>query len=149
MSNEISEAIFHGDDPQSLYQSMLKSINEFCVWILHQQENQQHDYVKQIADYVDANFSTPELSLDMIAEKFNLSIYMVSRMLKEYWNIGYKEYLTIKRIRYSKQLLEESSMNIADIAAASGFSDAMHFSRAFRANTGISPTQYRKITLSE
>jgi two-component system response regulator YesN len=148
INSEVSEAILHGDSPQNLYQSMQKSVDEYCAWIALQQEKQQQDSAKQIADYVDERYTDPALSLDMIADHFSISIYMVSRILKEYWNCGYKEYLTEKRIRFGKQLLEKDSLNISDIAAATGFNDAMHFSRTFRANTGISPIQYRKIMAS-
>lgn len=145
INSEVSEAILHGDSPQNLYLSLQKSVDDYCAWATQQQEKQQQDSARQIADYVDERFTDPALSLDMIADHFSISIYMVSRILKDYWHCGYKEYLTEKRIRFGKQLLEKNALSITDIATAAGFNDAMHFSRTFRANTGISPVQYRKI----
>lgn len=148
MSSQIHEAILHGDTPQMLYQSMLKSIAQVCERLSRRQESQRINAIKEVADYVEANFTDPALSLESIAGRFGLSIYVVSRMLKEYWNCGYKEYLTAKRIKYGMQLLEKGDQPIADIALAAGFNDVLHFSRTFRANTGMSPTKYRQIMVA-
>ena len=40
-------------------------------------------------------------------------------------------------------LLEQRDLPIGEIALQLGYFDACHFSRAFRARTGLSPRQYR------
>lgn len=48
------------------------------------------------------------------------------------------------RVRRGQQALEMTSMPIAEIAVTTGFCDQAHFTRVFRAATGVTPGQYRR-----
>ena len=48
------------------------------------------------------------------------------------------------RLRIAKKLLVETDLPIAQVAAASGFTSAVHFSLRFPRETGLSPSRYRK-----
>lgn len=48
------------------------------------------------------------------------------------------------RISVAKQLLKDTDATEAEIAQETGFYDAAHFFRVFKAETGLSPTEYRK-----
>lgn len=54
------------------------------------------------------------------------------------------EYLIRHRIDAAMRLLRESSLSIAEVAAACGFTDAGYFGRVFRRIMGCTPGQYRK-----
>lgn len=47
------------------------------------------------------------------------------------------------RLERARRLIKESAMSIADVAAATGFSDAAHFSRRFSGRFGASPRALR------
>ena len=53
-------------------------------------------------------------------------------------------YILTARINAARQLLETSSMLVADIATACGFYDQSHFTRAFIRERGITPGAYRR-----
>lgn len=54
------------------------------------------------------------------------------------------EYRTALQIAQAKNLLVGTSLRIGAIAALSGFSDALYFSRVFKSKTGLSPSVFRK-----
>ncbi len=54
-----------------------------------------------------------------------------------------------QRIRRAESLLVSSATHLDQIAAATGFHDAFHFSRTFKKVTGLSPSQYRNQPLLE
>jgi AraC family L-rhamnose operon transcriptional activator RhaR len=54
-----------------------------------------------------------------------------------------RDYLRHVRVERAKTLLERSSESVGDIALATGFSDAPHFARTFRAQVGMTPGAYR------
>lgn len=54
-------------------------------------------------------------------------------------------YITQMRVERAKHLLVTTDMVIQDIAAESGFYNALALMRAYKKLKGITPTQYRKI----
>jgi AraC-like DNA-binding protein len=54
--------------------------------------------------------------------------------------------ITKTRITVGCRLLRESDASVAQIALNCGFADHSAFTRAFRAVTGMSPTEYRRQT---
>ena len=51
--------------------------------------------------------------------------------------------IVLVKIHRAMEFLIRSDMTIAEIAAATGFSDSLYFSRQFRKFTGCSPRNYR------
>ena len=52
------------------------------------------------------------------------------------------KYITRVRIEYAKLLLRAEDVSIAYVAEASGFANANYFAKAFRRETGMSPSEY-------
>ena len=53
------------------------------------------------------------------------------------------QYVLARRIARSRELLERSNSPICEVAQATGFKGASHFSAAFKAQVGASPTDWR------
>jgi AraC-like DNA-binding protein len=83
------------------------------------------------------------LSVGMIAELTGCSTRTLQRLLKQY-DVSYKNLLNEARKNFAMANLEHSRLPITDIAHKLGYTDAGHFTRAFRRWTGMTPTQYRK-----
>ena len=56
------------------------------------------------------------------------------------------EYIRQLRVEYACRQLSSSSTALAEIASAAGFSDQSHFSRTFKRQIGMTPSQYRAIS---
>lgn len=82
------------------------------------------------------------LNAEALAQSLNLSARTLSRRLKD-------EGTTLPKLRtevgleYAELLLVETSKTVAQIADAAGFTNATAFSRAFRRNTGKTPSAWR------
>jgi len=53
------------------------------------------------------------------------------------------DYLTRYRIQRARELLRHSALPIGAVAASVGFQDPLYYSRAFRRETGESPSAWR------
>ncbi|HBP38928.1 MAG TPA: DNA-binding response regulator, partial [Clostridiales bacterium] len=65
-------------------------------------------------------------------------------MFKKATEMGFSEYITQKRIDYSKLLLmtaPDKSMN--EIALSSGFTNVSYFIKIFKSMCGVTPSKYR------
>jgi YesN/AraC family two-component response regulator len=65
------------------------------------------------------------------------------REFKAAFGVTFLEYLCNYRIDKAKRLLANPTMSVTDVAAAVGFTDPSYFTRVFRKQEGLSPTEYR------
>ena len=102
-----------------------------------------HANACRIADYLYAHYHE-DLSLDQIAEKFSFSKYYISRTFREVTGYTLREYLNLHRIRAAKQLLEETSFPVEEVASRVGYHSSVYFEKIFKKYMGLPPLQYRK-----
>ena len=104
--------------------------------------------VKKAAQYISLNYSR-DISIERIAEELHVSrSYLTSRFSAE-MGLTPARYLANIRLSQSKELLSTTASPIAEVAAACGFQDSYYFSRFFKVNTGMTPSQYRKSSSDE
>ncbi|MHC4872238.1 MAG: helix-turn-helix domain-containing protein [Planctomycetota bacterium] len=99
--------------------------------------------LKPAIDYIEENISR-RLSVVEIAKQVNLERSYFSRYFKKVLKEPPLKYLNRRRIELSLGMLRNEDLTLDTIAWNLGFCDAFHFSRAFKAHAGISPSQYRK-----
>ncbi len=105
--------------------------------------NSTHKIISEVAAYINTHYSE-NITLDTISERFFISPYYFSRTFKKVMRVPFAEYLNGVRIKEAQQLLRRSRMNIAEIAAATGYKSSTHFGRVFKEIVGMSPIAYKK-----
>lgn len=87
---------------------------------------------------------TENISLSSLAEKYSVSQSGLSMMIKSKLGISFSEYITAKRMNKAKELLEDETKSITEVAEAVGYHDYYYFTKVFKKTQGISPSKYRK-----
>lgn len=103
-------------------------------------------YVNQAKQFIDTHYGE-KISLNIIAEKLHVNGAYLSTIFKEETKENYSEYLTKVRIEKAKELLKELDLNISQIADKVGYTSARYFSRIFEEETGLKPSEYRRMYL--
>ena len=96
-----------------------------------------------LLDYIHTHYDTP-LSLSQLAAQIPFTRENCCRFFRQMTGCTISEYLTDYRISRSIHLLNATDYSISDIAARTGFSSPSRFASAFRAKTGLLPSEYRK-----
>ena len=91
------------------------------------------------------NFYHEPISPSLLAKKAGMSAARFARVIKRIHGISPMQLITKKRITSGCRLLLESHASIAEIAHSCGFVDHSAFTRAFRAVTSYSPSEYRRL----
>ena len=86
------------------------------------------------------------ISADDLAEAVSVSRRQLHRILKELYNLSFKQKLLETRIEKAKDLLQNSGMSIDTIAEKVGYLIPANFYAIFKKITGLSPGRYRKIS---
>lgn len=105
--------------------------------------NKQLKRLGVITGYLKEHY-TDDISLEKLASIFGYSPSYLSRMFMKYAKINYKDYLQSVRFEHALKDLQETEMQIGDIALNHGFPNSKAFSSLFRKRYGVLPNEYRK-----
>lgn len=98
---------------------------------------------QRVVDHVLANLEMP-IRVEDLASVTRLSTSHFSRAFKLSFNVPPHAYIMALRLARARALMLESDEQMSQIAAACGFADQAHFSRAFRRKVGCAPGLWRR-----
>lgn len=99
--------------------------------------------VRRAVAYIHEHYMEPIVRKE-IAGYVNLSPRHLDRCFSEELDITPIAYLNRFRLQQARRLLEDTELNISEVAAAVGFSDSSYFCRVFRRDMEMSPSDYRR-----
>lgn len=148
--SETSDSKYKGND-SSVYNSfslpnMVQYTEVFCFHCIQFiEDNRIGNYEKTIKDvivYID-NHYTDDISLEYLEKKFFMDLSYLSKLFKKETGKTYLQYITEKRIEKAKELMNNTGLNIYEIASKVSYNNAKYFSQLFKKVEGISPSEYR------
>ena len=101
------------------------------------------DRIKEIAEYLKENYYNPDLSIMLLAEKFQMNPSYLSRVFKKQMGVGLSEYLQKIRIESAKELMHKKELSIKEISERVGYNNVMTMNRAFKKYEGTTPGRIR------
>ncbi|MBQ9806002.1 MAG: helix-turn-helix domain-containing protein [Clostridia bacterium] len=115
--------------------------------LLAKENGEQHDAayseaVAMILKFIHSNWQK-QISVADVAQRICLSESRTAHLFKEAIGKAIHQYITDLRISTAKELLTSTSLGISEISEMVGFQDALYFSRAFKAQTSLSPKAFR------
>ncbi len=128
--------IFNGEPSRSKYnKNILK-------------EKEKHIFLQNLERYMETEspYLHPELSLNSMALKLNISPHQLSQLLNTVLSINFYDYINSYRIEAAKKLLlscNSQQKTILEIIYEVGFSSKSVFNNAFKKHTGVTPTEFR------
>ena len=142
------KSVLECPDYPSLRKWFLGKLEDVCKKIATKREEQSETVISKAKTYIDQNFSR-ELSLDDVSRSVNISPYYFSKLFKEESGENFIEYLTKVRIAHAKELLKNPELSIKEICVMSGYSDPNYFSRIFKKQEDVTPSEYRERLLGQ
>ncbi|TVY11201.1 helix-turn-helix domain-containing protein [Paenibacillus cremeus] len=118
----------------------------------HFQKIQTHhkaSLIEQMIDYLKANYTDCDFTLQQMAEYFHMSQASLSQYFKEHTGSSVLDFETSLKLEKAKQLLISSHLPIKDLALEVGYYNANSFIRRFKQVIGIPPGEFRKSFQSE
>ena len=105
----------------------------------------ERDFIKQINEYISENIMDCGLNAAMLADHMIMSIATLNRKINSITGTNTTNYIRQRKLARAKYLLKNSSMSMGEIQVVCGFETPSYFSRTFRAEYGITPTECRKM----
>lgn len=98
--------------------------------------------VDKVCRYIEEHYKE-DLSWEDAANMIGFSPFYFSKLMKEYCNMSFVEYVSLVRVNKAKELFDSTDMTIAEIAIQVGYADPNYFTRVFKKLTGQTPSGYR------
>jgi len=101
-------------------------------------------FLNKISKIVEEYHDKEELSIEELSQIVGLSRVHVYRKIKKLTGMSVSEFVRSVKLRRSLELIKNSGKSISEIAYEVGFSSASYFTKSFKEQFGISPTEYAK-----
>lgn len=102
--------------------------------------------IENILNYVLDNISSPEMKIDDIADAMGMSRSVLYNRIKTSVGMTPVDFVRHIRIMKASELLRDTDDTLTAIAFNLGFSDPKYFSKVFKKEMGVVPTEYRERT---
>ena len=126
-----------------LKQQLLMLAKMICEVMQVKPQNQESVLKKELFEYLHKNYASSQLSMEKLADEFQLSVSYLSRFIKKETGTTFSKYLQELRLEKIKQELIETDLPIKTIIQKNGYYDVSNYTRKFRTNVGVTPGQYR------
>lgn len=103
-----------------------------------------YQYADFVKDYIASHYMD-EIALEDLAVVSHISRTYLSSLFKKEVGCTFSEYLTRYRIHRAMEIIQKPQpLPLAEIAELVGYGDYAHFSKMFKRQTGLSPSEYKK-----
>jgi AraC-like DNA-binding protein len=116
-----------------------------CASIENSRESKNFMLRDRILKYVTDHYTDSNLSLNSIADLFEVTPSYLTRYFKDQTGNPLMQYLDSVRMGKVKEQLGSSDLKLKEIIARNGYVDETNFIRKFKKNEGITPLQYRNL----
>lgn len=106
-------------------------------------KNDKTQALEQVKNFLEEHYGE-EISVDQLAAMVELSPKYFAEVFKKTYGSGVMEYLAQIRMNKAKQLMLGSDLLLREVAHSVGYKDEFYFSRKFKKEIGLSPSEYMK-----
>ena len=99
--------------------------------------------IDRATGYFNENYHK-DISIEAYAASRHMSTSWFIRNFKQYTGFTPMQYIRSVRISNAVNLLEDTEYNVTEIASIVGYDNPLYFSRIFKKQKGLSPSEYRK-----
>lgn len=136
---------------QEHYEEMLALLLRHLLIVFQRELTREHILKNEYLDremhsavtYFNENYNQ-DISIENYAQTRGMSVSWFIRNFKKYTGMTPMQFIVSLRVNNAQILLEQTNYSIYEIAKIVGYDDQLYFSRLFRKQKGVSPSQYRK-----
>ena len=137
------KTVYEVQSYEDLKSWFITKLQDAAINVSRKKEETYIDTISKAKEYIKIHFSR-DLSLDDVSKEFNISPYYFSKLFKKETGDNFIDYITSVRIEKAKELLISSDNSMKEICIEVGYQDPNYFSRTFKKNVGVTPTDYRE-----
>jgi len=108
-------------------------------------DNVNVDFLRHVTDIIYREMKNPDFSSGKLAQELAIGVSQLNKKLNAATGYPASTYILQVKLSHAKKILSSQNKTIGEVAAECGVYDVNYFSRVFKKQTGITPTQYKRL----
>ncbi len=128
--------------------SLLMTVEDFSKDIKVEKSVPEHtdtnerEFMRQTIAFFEENIGNRNFVVEDLARHLGMSRTAYYQKMKSITGLSPVDFIKQMRIKKALKLLDGGMLSVSDVAYKVGFSDPKYFSKCFKAEMGVTPTQY-------
>lgn len=149
---ERMSAVESGDTDKIHHLKTLRELHEYLnrkLLLIGVQENDDKSnlVIQKVKDYIHAHYEDSGLSIKILADHVSLTPTYLSNLFKKYTDRTVGQYMLEVRMEAAKRMLKDPQYKLYQISFLVGYEDANYFTKIFKKEIGMTPSEYRNKTV--
>ena len=106
-------------------------------------EDSEQTFLKDLNQIIEKNLKHANFNVEDLAQQMGISRVQLYRKVKAIMGISISDYINSQRLSKAKSLLQETNLNISEIAYEVGYASPGYFSTSFKNKYGTTPKKFR------
>lgn len=140
-----------GDDTDSPKIGDMRTLRELHEYICQklvtdtssETEEGSNLMIQKVKDYIHAHYEDSSLSIKILADYVGLTPTYLSNLYKKKTEKTVGQYVLEVRMEAAKRMLRDPQYKLYQVSANVGYEDANYFTKIFKKETGMTPSEYR------
>lgn len=132
------------------YLSLCKAELYKIIYALQSQQSlaylpkSKQSLIQPAVEYIHKYYTDELISIEKLSGLCNISCDYLRKIFNNVYGCSPIKYVNNLKLKRAKELLASGMYSVSETAYMSGFSDLSHFSRFFKENVGVLPSDYLK-----
>lgn len=126
----------------SLQISSIPSANENVEENKHFMSAIDKEFYDKVVQLIHEHMDDPEFGVTMLSRKVAMSAPILYKKLKAVSDLSVNDFIKLIRMKKAAELLLKKELTIAEIAYQVGYNDRKYFSKEFKKQYGVTPTEF-------
>lgn len=108
------------------------------------QNDKDHEFVERLNEIIEKNINNQNLSAQFVASELSMCRSLFFSKMKLVSCVSFTNYVRIMRLKKAVELMKTGDYSLLDISIKVGFSSLSYFSKSFKQQFNITPSEYIK-----
>ena len=131
------------EEPQSIQESENQPTSKYTL-SEPQIVNEDDEMMDRLMKFIEQRLGDEGLRIEDMAEAVNMGRTVFYNKIKELMGVSPSDFLRQVRMQRAIQLVSQSKQSFSQIAYSVGFTDPKYFTKCFKKETGMTPSEYRE-----
>lgn len=146
ISLDVEQLLYPCNTYQDFKKNLINYVKLFFDDLTESKNISLNELIEKFDQFIKSNIYN-NITLQDLAEKFNLTSSYICRIFKSQFPTSPMDYYMNLKIEEAKKLLHsDKDLLVKNISDALCFSDQFYFSKVFKMYTGMSPQEYKRAT---